>query len=102
MTFAPTKRISALWVLLCWLWFSAATPFAHQCQNGDRHLPGVSSATVTCVACDWAATTTSLQVALQPVVESPAFFVQEWAAPVQATPRSVFHHLSSRGPPVLA
>lgn len=102
MTLTSVKRIHALWVLLCWLWFSAAAPFAHQCASGERHVPGWSSAPTVCVACDWAATSSTLEVAPPPVVESPVLHVQEWIAPTASATRSALLIISSRGPPSLA
>jgi hypothetical protein len=102
MTLPSAKRIHAIWVLLCWLWFSAAAPFAHQCAAGDRHVPGWSSAPTICIACDWAATSSTLDVAPPPEVDAPVLHARVWIAlPPQAT-RSALLVIASRGPPSLA
>jgi hypothetical protein len=102
MNLTSVKRIHAVWVLFCWLWFSAAAPFAHQCATGDRHMPGWSAAPAVCIACDWAATSTSLQVAPPPTIEAPIFHAQVWAALPAPSTRAALVLFASRGPPRLA
>ncbi len=102
MSLSPQKRIGALTVLLCWLWFSAAAPFAHQCSNiGEKHLPAYSSGVTFCVACDWAASDKILDSVKTPAVETPHVVSQEWQTPVTRAVQSALLLLPSRAPPAL-
>jgi len=102
MTVPIHKRISAIWVLLCWLWFSTAAPFAHQCAgSGDKHLPGISASPTFCIACEWTATEKTVATVEQPQAETPELIYQEWP---ESTPRSSRHIsflLPSRAPPTV-
>ena len=104
MTRSLPKRIASSWVLVCWLWFSAAAPFGHVCVRGPSgtHLPSISAGIQDCAACEWTATQKNSCVAAPPAVSLPRETAQVWTIlPVRASYAPV-HLLPSRAPPVVS
>lgn len=97
------QRTCALWVLLCWTWFSVAAPFAHSCartgETGEKHAPAISAG-APCSVCEWQSVQKLAPV--QPA-EAPAEAATTARLFIEGTPRPALtpaFHLPSRAPPV--
>src|SRR5262249_30418568 len=95
-----TRRGFALWVLLCVLWLSAASPFLHNCSAGASSGDGTSiSSGFGCPSCDWLALSGSAHVDAPEQTEQPRVVDAQFAPDIQARPLQSSSFISSRGPP---
>lgn len=96
----PARRAGALWMLLCWLWFSTAASLlhTHSLPSAERGGP-ILTAAAKCLSCQWMACEKSAAVSPPPTAPLPQTIAQVFLESRPAPARVALFLTPSRAPP---